>query len=702
MSAVAERITVTSPVPTEKTRNIGIMAHIDAGKTTTTERILYYTGVTYRIGNVDQGTTVTDWMVQEQERGITITSAAVSSFWREHRINIIDTPGHVDFTVEVERSLRVLDGAIAVFCAYGGVEPQSETVWRQADKYHVPRIAFVNKMDRLGADFFRVTKMMQERLAANPLAVQMPMGAEDKFMGIIDLIKMKAIIWDEETLGARFREMPIPEEYSEEAHHYRELMLEKIAESDDQFLHLYLEEKDADEQTIKEAIRRATLAMKLIPTLCGSAFRNKGVQPLLDAIIDYLPRPMDLTGVDGIHPKTQKPEHRDPSVDEPFCALAFKLQSDPYVGSLTYIRVYSGHLSKGQMVYNSVREKRERVGRLLKMLADKREDVDEIFPGDIVGVVGLKLTKTGDTLCSENKPVVLELMQFPVPVISISIEPKTQADQDKLRTSLGRLEEEDPTFHVRYNEETGQTIISGMGELHLEIIVDRLLREFNVQAKVGKPQVAYKERLRAAVETEGKFVKQSGGHGQFAVVQMRFEPVEAGKGFEFESKVREGHIPREYVNPVGRGVKAATEVGDLAGFPVVDIKATLLDGKYHEVDSSEFAFEIAGSLAFKEAMKKAGMFLLEPVMSLEAIVPEQYFGDVLRDVNARRGTILGTENRPGVQIIRAIVPLAAMFGYSNDLRSLTQGRGNFTMQFSHYQEVPESVKEETLLRVRGY
>jgi elongation factor G len=702
MSAVAEKIAQNNPVPIDRTRNIGIMAHIDAGKTTTTERILFYTGVTYRIGEVDQGTTVTDWMVQEQERGITITSAAVTSFWREHRINIIDTPGHVDFTVEVERSLRVLDGAIAVFCAYGGVEPQSETVWRQADKYQVPRIAFINKMDRLGADFFRVMKMMQERLGANPLALQMPMGAEDQFVGVIDLIKMKAIIWDQETLGARFREMPIPEDYLEEARHYHELMLEKLAESDDEFLRLYLEEKDADEQVLRAAIRRATLAMKVVPTLCGAAFRNKGVQPLLDAIVDFLPSPTDVPPIQGIHPKTKNPEQRTASLDDPFCALAFKIQTDPYVGSLTYIRVYSGRLSKGQVVYNSVREKRERVGRLLKMLADKREDVEEILPGDIVGVVGLKLTKTGDTLCSENKPVVLELIQFPVPVISISIEPKTQADQDKLRNSLARLEEEDPTFHVRYNEETGQTIISGMGELHLEIIVDRLLREFNVQAKVGKPQVAYKERLRAAVETEGRFVKQSGGHGQFGVVQMRFEPQEPGKGFEFESKVREGHIPREYIAPVGRGVKAATEVGDLAGFPVVDVKATLLDGKYHEVDSSDFAFEIAGSLAFKEAMKKAGMALLEPVMSLEVVAPEQYFGDVLRDLNARRGAVSGTDNRPGIQIVRAMVPLATMFGYAGDLRSLTQGRGNFTMQFSHYQEVPEAVKQETLLKVRGY
>jgi len=702
MSAVAEKLTVARPVPVERTRNIGIMAHIDAGKTTTTERILYYTGVTYRIGEVDKGTTVTDWMVQEQERGITITSAAVSAVWREYQINIIDTPGHVDFTMEVERSLRVLDGAIAVFCAYGGVEPQSETVWRQADHYRVPRIAFVNKMDRLGADFFRVLKMMQDRLATVPLAIQIPMGAEDQFTGIVDLVKMKAVVWDDETLGARVREIPVPEQHLEQALHYRETMLEKLAEADDQFLHLYLEEKDLDEDIIRAAIRRATLDLKLTPTLAGAAFRNKGVQPLLDAIVDYLPSPIDVPPVKGLNPKSRKEETRKANVDEPFAALAFKIQTDPYMGSLTYIRVYSGHLVKGQMVYNPGRGKRERVARLLKMLANKREDLEEIYPGDIVGVVGLKLTKTGDTLCAEHKQIVLEQMQFPVPVISISIEPKTQADQDKLKNSLTRLEEEDPTFQVRYNEETGQTIISGMGELHLEIIVDRLLREFNVQARVGRPQVAYKEKLAALVETEGRFIKQSGGHGQYGVVTMRFEPLEAGKGFVFENKVREGRVPKEFIPGIERGVKAATEVGNMAGFPVVDLKATLLDGKYHEVDSSEFAFEIAGSLAFKEAMRKAGMLLLEPIMSLEVVTPEQYFGEALRDVNARRGNIAGTETRPGVQVIRATVPLATMFGYANDLRSLTQGRANFTMQFSRYEQVPESVKEETLLKVRGY
>jgi len=702
MKAMAEKLTVTRPVPIERVRNLGIMAHIDAGKTTTTERILYYTGVTYRIGEVDEGTTVTDWMEQEQERGITITSAAVTTFWREDRINIIDTPGHVDFTMEVERSLRVLDGAIAIFCAYGGVEPQSETVWRQADRYRVPRIAFVNKMDRLGADFDRVLKMMRERLHTVPLAIQIPMGAEEKFVGIIDLIKMKALVWDEETLGARFREIPIPEEFKTPARQAREEMLEKLAETDDQFLHLYLEEKTAGEETIRSAIRRATLALKLTPILCGAAFRNKGIQPLLDAIVDFLPSPDDIPPVKGFHPKTQKEESRKASDDEPFSGLVFKIQTDPYVGSLSYLRVYSGTVRKGQNVYNSKHGKRERIGRLLKMLANKREDMEEAYAGDIVGVVGLKLAKTGDTLCAEHKPILLESMQFPEPVISIAIEPKTQADQDKLKSSLTRLEEEDPTFQVRFNQETSQTIISGMGELHLEIIVDRLLREFSVSAKVGKPQVAYKEAIQEAIETEGRFIKQSGGHGQFGVVKMRFEPMERGAGIKFESKVREGRIPKEYIPPVERGVRSAAETGELAGFPVVDFKALLLDGKYHEVDSSEFAFEVAGSLAFKSAVKSAKVALLEPIMSLEVIVPDQYFGEVLRDLNARRGAINSTEARAGIQVIRARTPLAEMFGYVNTLRSLTQGRGTFTMEFSRYQEVPEGVQSEIIFKLRGY
>jgi len=702
MRAVAERMTLSRQVPIERVRNLGIMAHIDAGKTTTTERILYYTGVTYRIGEVDEGTTVTDWMAQEQERGITIQSAAVTTFWRENKINIIDTPGHVDFTMEVERSLRVLDSAIAVFCAYGGVEPQSETVWRQADRYRVPRIAFVNKMDRLGADFNRVIKMMQERINANPLPVQIPMGAEEKFVGVIDLIKMKAIVWDDETLGARFREIPIPQEFKEQALQAREEMMEKLAEADEQFLHLYLEEKETNEQIIKDAIRRATISLSLTPVLCGAAFRNKGIQPLLDAIVDFLPSPIDIPPVKGFHPKTNKEEIRKADDSEPFSGLIFKIQTDPYVGSLHYLRIYSGTIRKGQNVYNVNRGKRERIGRLLKMLANKREDIEEANAGDIVGVVGLKLAKTGDSLCAEHKPILLESMQIPEPVISIAIEPKTQADQDKLKASLARLEEEDPTFKVRFNEETSQTIISGMGELHLEIIVDRLLREFSVSAKVGKPQVAYKETFCEPVETEGRFVKQSGGHGQFGVVMMRFEPLVRGAGIKFENRVREGRVPREYIPAVERGVRSASEVGELAGFPVVDFQATLLDGKYHEVDSSELAFEIAGSMAFKEALKKAKMALLEPIMSLEVIVPDSYFGEALRDLNARRGEINSTEARAGVQIIRAKVPLAQMFGYVNTLRSLTQGRGNFTMQFSHYQEVPPEVQKEILFKVRGY
>jgi len=702
MRAVAEKITMPRQIPIERVRNIGIISHIDAGKTTTTERFLYYTGVSYRLGEVDEGTTVTDWMEQEQERGITITSAAVSCFWKDHRINIIDTPGHVDFTVEVERSLRVLDGAVAIFCAYGGVEPQSETVWRQADKYRVPRIAFVNKMDRLGADFNRVLKMMEERLKALALPIQLPMGAEENFVGVIDLVKMKALFWDQETLGARFMEAPIPEPYLEQAVKAREEMLEKLAENDEQFLELYLEEKELDEEIIKSSIRRATLSLRLCPVLCGAAFRNKGIQPLLDAIVDYLPSPTDIPPVQGWHPKSGKEEFRKASDDEPFCALAFKIQTDPYVGRLTFLRIYSGHIHKGQMVYNPARKKRERVGRILKMLANKREDIDEAFAGDIVAMVGLKETRTGDTLCAENKPIVLESIEFPEPVISIAIEPKTQKDQDRLKNSLSKLEEEDPTFQVKYNQDTGQTIISGMGELHLEIIIDRLLREFNVQAKVGKPQVAYKETLLAPVEAEGRFIKQTGGRGHFGVVKMRFEPLERGGGFEFESRVREGRVPKEYIPAVERGVRGAMEVGELAGFPVVDIRAILLDGQYHEVDSSEFAFEIAGSLAMKQAMEKTPMALLEPVMNLEVIVPEQYFGEVLRDLNSRRGEIIDTETSSGARVVKAMVPLAEMFGYVNDLRSLTQGRGSYSMEFSHYQQVPAEIQDQILFKVRGY
>ncbi len=686
----------------EKIRNLGIMAHIDAGKTTTTERILFYTGVTYRIGEVDQGTTVTDWMVQEQERGITITSAATTCYWREHRLNLIDTPGHVDFTIEVERSLRVLDGAIAVFCAYGGVEPQSETVWRQADKYRVPRLAFVNKMDRVGADFNRVLEMMRTRLKAEPLALQIPIGRENTFEGVVDLIGMKGIIYDAETLGARFREIPVPETSREAAEAARFQMLEQLADHDDRFMELYLSGDEISEDAIRAAVRRATLAQRLVPTLCGSAFKNKGVQPLLDAVVDYLPSPQDVLPVKGLHPKTRGEEIRRPDDQEPFAALAFKLMNDPYVGALTYFRVYSGQVRTGAMVYNPGRGKRERIGRLLKMHADKREEIKEVYAGDIAAAIGLKNTYTGDTMCAEAHPLVLESIEFPETVIGVAIEPKTSADQEKLFVSLHRLEEEDPSFHVRYNEETGQTIISGMGELHLEIIVDRLLREFKVAATVGKPQVAYKETLTKPVEAEGRHIKQSGGHGQFAVVEVKFEPLPLGGGFEFVNAVKEGRVPREYIPAIERGIVEAMQVGELAGFPVVDLKATLQDGKYHEVDSSEMAFKVAGSLSFKEACRAGKPALLEPLMSLEVIVPEDYFGDVLRDLNARRGVILHTEPRSGAQIVRAEAPLGEMFGYINNLRSLSQGRAVFTMQFSRYERVPAALAEELVKKIRGY
>ena len=686
----------------ERVRNLGIMAHIDAGKTTTTERILYYTGVTYRIGEVDQGTTVTDWMVQEQERGITITSAATTCYWRDHRLNLIDTPGHVDFTIEVERSLRVLDGAIAVFCAYGGVEPQSETVWRQADKYRVPRLAFVNKMDRVGADFNRVLEMMRARLKAAPLAVQIPIGVENTFEGVVDLIGMKGIIYDAETLGARFREIPIPERLREAAETARAQMLELLADSDDSFTELYLSGEEMAEDAIRAAIRRATLAQRLVPTLCGAAFKNKGVQPLLEAVVDYLPSPLDVLPVKGLHPKTRKEEIRRADDKEPFAALAFKLMNDPYVGALTYFRVYSGQVRTGAMVYNATRGKRERIGRLLKMHADKREEIKEAYAGDILAAIGLKNTYTGDTLCAEAHPLVLESIEFPETVIGVAIEPKTSADQEKLFTSLHRLEEEDPSFNVRYNDETGQTIISGMGELHLEIIVDRLLREFKVAANVGKPQVAYKETLTVAVEAEGRHIKQSGGHGQFGVVEVRFEPLPRGGGFEFVNAVKEGRVPREYIPAIERGIVEAMQVGELCGFPVVDLRATLLDGKYHEVDSSEMAFKVAGSLAFKEASRQGGPTLLEPLMSVEVIVPDDYFGDVLRDLNARRGVIQHTEARSGAQIVRAEAPLGEMFGYVNNLRSLSQGRAVYTMQFSRYERVPATLAEELVKKIRGY
>jgi elongation factor G len=680
-------------VALEKTRNIGIMAHIDAGKTTTTERILYYTGINYKIGEVHEGTATMDWMVQEQERGITITSAATTCHWRDHRVNIIDTPGHVDFTIEVERSLRVLDGAVAVFCSVGGVEPQTETVWRQADKYRVPRIAFVNKMDRLGADFFRVVKMIEDRLGARPAALQLPIGSEEKFAGIIDLVQMKAVIWEDESLGAKFRIEAIPEAMVVQAREYREKLLEAVADSDESIMEKYLEGKEIGEDELRRAIRSAALAIRIVPVLCGSAFRNKGVQPLLDAVVDYLPSPLDIPPVKGINPHSQAAEERPARDNAPFSALAFKIMTDPFVGTLSFFRVYSGSLSSGASIYNSTKSKRERIGRLLKMHANKREEIKEVYAGDIAAAVGLKTATTGDTLCDEDHPIILESIDFPDPVISIAIEPKSKADQEKLGLSLQKLATEDPSFRVRTDEETGQTIISGMGELHLEIIVDRLLREFNVGANVGKPQVAYKETIRKAVEQQGKFIRQTGGRGQYGDVWIKLEPLAPGDGFQFVDAIKGGTIPREYIPAVEKGVREATENGPLAGYPMLDVKVTLFDGSYHDVDSSEIAFKIAGSMAFKEAARKANPVLLEPIMSVEVVVPEDFMGDVIGDINSRRGKVLGMESRPAAQAIDARVPLAQMFGYATDLRSLTQGRATYTMQFAHYEPVPAAVAE---------
>jgi elongation factor G len=688
-------------VPLEKTRNIGIMAHIDAGKTTTTERILYYTGINYKIGEVHEGTATMDWMVQEQERGITITSAATTCHWRDHRINIIDTPGHVDFTIEVERSLRVLDGAVAVFCSVGGVEPQTETVWRQADKYRVPRLAFVNKMDRLGADFFRVVKMIEDRLGARTVVMQLPIGAEDKFAGIVDLVTMKAVVWEDESLGAKFHEEPIPLELKAQAEEYREKLVEAAADCDETIMVKYLDGKEVTEAEIRSAIRNGTLSLKVVPILCGSAFRNKGVQPMLDAVVDYLPSPLDIPPVMGVEPGTTKPAERPAKDDAPFSALAFKIMTDPFVGTLTFFRVYSGTLNSGSSVYNSTKSKRERIGRLLKMHANKREEIKEVYAGDIAAAVGLKTATTGDTLCDENKPIVLESIDFPDPVISIAIEPKSKADQERLGLSLQKLATEDPSFNVRTDEETGQTIISGMGELHLEIIVDRLLREFNVGANVGKPQVAYKETVRKKVEQQGRFVRQTGGRGQYGDVWITLEPQQPGAGFEFVDAVKGGSIPREYIPAVEKGIKEATENGALAGYPVVDVKVTLFDGSYHDVDSSEIAFKIAGSMAFKEAARKANPVLLEPIMAVEVVVPEEFMGDVIGDISSRRGKVLGMDTRPAAQAIDARVPLAQMFGYATDLRSMTQGRATYTMQFSHYEPVPAAVAEGIMAKFDG-
>ncbi|MBI2355309.1 MAG: elongation factor G [Deltaproteobacteria bacterium] len=687
--------------PLNQYRNIGIMAHIDAGKTTTTERILYYTGVSHKIGEVHEGTATMDWMEQEQERGITITSAATTCSWRDYNINIIDTPGHVDFTIEVERSLRVLDGAVAVFCSVGGVEPQSETVWRQADKYHVPRIAFINKMDRVGADFFRGVHMIKDRLKANAVPIQLPVGKEDTFRGVIDLVRMKSIIWNDESLGATYNVEEIPADLLEEAEEYREKMIEEISSHDDVLMEKYLGGEELTEAEIMAAIRACTIDIKIIPVICGSSFKNKGVQNLLDAVVDYMPSPLDIPAIKGVDVDSGAEIERIASDSEPFSSLGFKIMTDPFVGQLTFFRVYSGVATAGSYIYNSTKGKKERLGRILKMHANKREEIKEVFAGDIAAAVGLKYTTTGDTLCDENNQVILESIEFPEPVISIAIEPKTKAEQDKLGFGLQKLASEDPSFRVKTDEETGQTIISGMGELHLEIIVDRLKREFKVDANVGKPQVAYRETITKKVKVEGKFVRQSGGRGQYGHVWLEVEPQEAGKGFEFVDAIKGGVVPREYIPAVGKGIQEATDNGVLAGFPVVDVKVTLIDGSYHEVDSSEMAFKIAGSMGFKEGCAKAAPIILEPIMSVEVVVPEEYMGDVIGDLNSKRGRIMGMESRAGAQVVSAMVPLASMFGYSTDLRSATQGRATYTMTFDHYEPVPKSVAEEIVAKVKG-
>jgi elongation factor G len=691
----------TATVSLKNTRNIGIMAHIDAGKTTTTERILYYTGVTYKMGEVHEGTAVMDWMPQEQERGITITSAATTCFWRDCRINIIDTPGHVDFTIEVERSLRVLDGAVALFDAVAGVEPQSETVWRQANKYRVPRIAFINKMDRTGADFAMSINSMIERLDARPVPIQVPIGKEDTFRGCVDLVKMKAYLFDEDVLGARFVEADVPEDLLPLALEYREKMIESLADFDEAIMERYLSGEDIEPALIKAALRRGTIDLRITPVLCGSAFKNKCIQQLLDAIVDYLPCPLDIPPVKGKDPHTGKEAIRKASDDEPFSALAFKIMTDPFVGQLTFLRVYSGVMSTGSHVYNATKDVKERIGRLLKMHANKREDIREIHAGDIAAAVGLRNTLTGDTLCDEAHPIILESMEFPEPVISVAIEPKTKADQERLSVSLGKLAQEDPSFKVSYNEETGQTIISGMGELHLEIIVDRLLREFKVGANVGKPQVAYRETVTQRARAEGKYIRQTGGRGQYGHVHIEVEPLEHGKNFEFVNRIVGGTIPKEYIPAIEKGIREVMEDGVLAGYPVVDVRVTLFDGSYHEVDSSEMAFKIAASMAFKSAVEKASPILLEPIMDIEVVTPEEYMGDVIGDLNSRRGKIQSITQRGKAQVIAAQVPLASMFGYATDLRSRTQGRATYTMQFSHYAEVPKSISEGIIAKVRG-
>ena len=692
---------VSLDLPLSRTRNIGIMAHIDAGKTTTTERVLFYTGVSHRIGEVHEGAAQMDWMEQERERGITITSAATTCFWGEHRINIIDTPGHVDFTIEVERSLRVLDGAVAVFDSVQGVEPQSETVWRQADKYRVPRIAFMNKMDRVGADYFAGIKSMVDRLGANPVPIQLPFGKEDALRGVFDLIEMKAYVYDDESLGADYTVEEIPSDMLGMAKEYREKMIDSVAEHDDIVMERYLNGEELASDEIKRAIRAGTLSMKMTPVFCGSAFKNKGVQPLLDAVVDYLPSPMDLPPVVGVDPKDGGELKRKAEIDEPFSALAFKIMSDPFAGQLTYFRVYSGKLSTGSYIYNVTQDRKERVGRLLKMHANKREDIEEVFAGDIAAAVGLKESRTGDTLCDEKHPILLEVIKFPEPVISLAVEPKTKQDLEKLGFSLGKLAQEDPSFHVKTDEETGQTLISGMGELHLEIIVDRLLREFKVQANVGKPEVAYRETIRGVADAEGKYVKQTGGRGQYGHVLLKVEPGEPGVGLEFVNKIVGGVIPREYIPAVEKGVRERLETGVLAGYPMRDLKVTLFDGSYHDVDSNEMAFKIAASMAFESACQKADPTLLEPIMKVEVLVPQDFMGDVIGDLNSRRGKVHGIKARASSQAVDAAVPLSEMFGYATDLRSKTQGRATYSMEFEQYEAVPKQLAQQIIKKQRG-
>jgi len=692
---------VARKVALNKTRNIGIMAHIDAGKTTTTERILYYTGVSHKIGEVHDGAATMDWMEQEQERGITITSAATTCFWKDHRVNIIDTPGHVDFTIEVERSLKVLDGSVAVFCSVGGVEPQSETVWRQADKYGVPRIAFINKMDRVGADFDRGVNMMRDRLGANPIPIQLPIGAEDLFRGVIDLVQMKAIIWSDESMGANYEVEEIPADLLDDAEAAREALLEEISSVDEELMEKYLGGEELTIDEVKTGIRKATMALQINPVLCGTAFKNKGVQTLLDAVIDYMPSPLDVKPIPGIDPDTGAEVTRPADDNAPFASLAFKVMTDPFVGQLTFFRVYSGVAESGAHVLNATKDKKERFGRLLKMHANKREEIKQVYSGDIAAAVGLKYTSTGDTLCDPKVRCILEAMDFPEPVIHIAIEPKTKSDQEKMGTALGKLVQEDPSLRVKTDEETGQVIISGMGELHLEIIVDRMKREFKVEANIGAPQVAYRETITKTVEVQGKFVRQSGGRGQYGDCHLRLEPLEPGGGFEYVDQIKGGVIPREYIPAVGAGAEEAAQNGILAGFPLVDVRVTCYDGSYHDVDSSEMAFKIAGSMGFKEGAAKAKPVLLEPIMEVEVVLPEEYLGEVMGDLNSRRGRVAGMEARGGAQVVSAQVPLSSMFGYSTDLRSATQGRATYTMTFDHYEQVPKAIAEEIISKTKG-